>query len=46
MKLNLFKMTTVNRTIGDRYEIVEKCGKGGQGSVYKIKDLKENTDET
>jgi hypothetical protein len=39
-------MATSNRIIGNRYELLEKCGKGGQGSVFKIKDLKDNDSET
>ena len=38
-------MTTANRVLSQRYEILEKIAKGGQGSVFKIKDLKENDEE-
>ena len=38
--------TTANQVLGQRYEVLEKCGRGGQGFVFKIKDLKESDDES
>ena len=34
-------MSIQNRRFGDRWEEVESLGKGGQGEVFKVRDVQE-----